>query len=263
MNAKKETLSVVIITFNEEKKIKQCIDSIVDIADEIIVVDSFSTDHTEIICKQYPEIQFIKHPFEGYTKQKNYACSLATMSWILNLDADECLDFDSKKDIISYFSNANSIKSIDAFIFNRLNNYCGKWIKHGSWYPDKKIRLWRREIANWQGQNLHEKLVITKKKPTIQQVKGNILHYTIDFEFQHMEQIEKFTNISSNDLFSIGKNYSFFRPYLSGGVKFIKDYLIKLGFLDGKYGFRIARLSAYSTYLKYKKVRTLWRDKKI
>ena len=145
-------ISAVIITFNEEKYIEKCISSLEEIADEIIVVDSFSTDRTEDICGKF-NVRFSKHKFDGYVEQKNYAMSLASYPYILSLDADEALSDELKKSILGIKDNLK----YDGYIFNRLNNYCGKWIKHSRWYPDKHLRLFNSAKGKWTGPNPHDK----------------------------------------------------------------------------------------------------------
>jgi len=130
-------LSVVIITFNEEKNIARCLDSVATIADDIVVVDSFSTDNTKHICEE-KNIHFIEHKFDGHIEQKNWAITQAKHQYVLSLDADEALTKELQVEIIKAKNNWQ----YDGYSFNRLTNYCGVWIKHCGWYPDKKLRLW-------------------------------------------------------------------------------------------------------------------------
>ncbi len=241
-------LSAVIITFNEERNILRCINSLKEIVDEIIVVDSFSTDKTDEICKSFGVI-FIQAEWRGYSESKNFANSQANFDWILSLDADEALSDELKKSILSEKKRGFS----GNYEFNRLTNYCGKWIKHGGWYPDKKVRLFEKEFTSWTGE-IHEELIF-KQSQEIKFLKGNCLHYSYYSLEQHYNQAQKFTTIAAKDLVSKGKNAPLYKLIFSPLVKFIRDYFLKLGFLDGKYGFIVARISAYATYLKYKKIR--------
>jgi len=138
-------LSVVIITLNEEKNIGRCLESVKDIADEIVIVDSFSTDRTEEICLRY-NARFIKHEFVGHIEQKNWAIEQASYLHVLSLDADEELSERLKKSILEVKGNWKH----DGYYFNRLTNYCGKWIRHTSWYPARKLRLWDRSKGKWE-----------------------------------------------------------------------------------------------------------------
>ena len=147
-------ISATIITFNEERNIKKCIESLLEVADEVIVVDSFSTDDTERICKSFDKLKFYKHSFEGHIQQKNFAVSKTSYNFVLSLDADEQLS----NDLINEINNIK-IKKVtipSAYSMPRLNNYCGKWIRHCGWYPDRKIRLWDKRIGTWGGTNPHD-----------------------------------------------------------------------------------------------------------
>lgn len=243
-------LSVVIITFNEEKNIARCLESIQGIADDIVIVDSYSTDKTESICKQF-NVNFIQHKWEGYSDTKNFANTLAKFNWILSLDADEALSEELKQSILEQKKS----EKLTTCKFNRFTNYCGIWIKHGGWYPDTKIRIFDRTFTKWVG-TIHEELSFSKQVE-ITHLKGNCLHYSYYSIEQHYKQAHNFTNIASRDLHTQGKKTSSAQVYIGPAVKFIRDYFIKLGFMDGGAGYTVARISAYATYLKYKKLKDL------
>ena len=169
MNSK---LSAVIITFNEERNIQRCIESLLPVADEIIVVDSFSTDRTEEICKLY-SIKFFQNVFEGHIEQKNIALLKANHDWILSIDADEALSETLQKAI----KKSLEAPQFDAFAMNRLTNYCGKWVKYCGWYPDTKVRLVKKNKAHWTGTNPHDKLEL-KEKSQVCSLQGDLLHYS-------------------------------------------------------------------------------------
>jgi len=244
-------ISVVIITYNEAKNIGKCLDSVISIADEIVVVDSFSTDATESICNRY-KAKFVQHKFEGHIQQKNYAISQASFPYVLSLDADEMLSKNAISDI-KYIKNN---WTHDGYSFNRLNNYCGQWIKHGGWYPDRKLRLWDTTLGKWEGENPHDEFKMTESS-RVKTLKSDILHYTLSTREEHKKQIEYFTTIAAQAAFEKGKKSSYFKMLASSLLKFIKDYIFKLGFLDGKNGFIIASLSAGATYTKYRKLKDL------
>ena len=249
-------LSIVIITFNEEKNIARCLDSIKDIADEIVVVDSFSKDKTEEICRAYG-VKFIEHKFEGHIEQKNYASSQTTYQHVLSLDADEALSDELKQSIMI----AKNDWKADGYSMNRLTNYCGKWIHHCGWYPDTKIRLMDRIKGKWDGDNPHDQFIMQNNDLVIH-LKWDILHYSYYTLEDHYKQVEYFTTILSKSQFAKGKKAPLFMVYASPIVKFIKFYFTHLGILDGKAGFTISRISAYATYLKYKKLRQLHLERK-
>jgi len=247
-----QSLSVVIITFNEEDKIESCLESVQTIADEIIVLDSFSTDKTEEICSRY-SVNFSQHKFDGHIQQKNRAISLASNNYILSLDADEVLDPILLKEI-EKLKEKNILT--DAYYFNRLNNYCGKWIKHSGWYPDQKLRLWDRTKGEWGGLNPHDKVIMQDgvKKTYI---KGDLLHYSYDSVSQHITQYNYFTDIGAKEAFHKQKKSNLFIAFYKSSWKFVRDYFFKLGLLDGYYGFIICALSSHATFIKYLKLREL------
>ena len=249
-------ISAVIITFNEERNIGRCLESLKDIADDIVVVDSFSKDKTKEICESYG-VRFIEHIFEGHIEQKNWAITQAIYPHILSLDADEALDETLKKSILKVKNNWQA----DGYSMNRLTNYCGHWIKHCGWYPDTKLRIWDSRKGSWGGTNPHDKYELHDKNSKIIHLKGDILHYSYYFFADHYKQVEYFTTILAKAQFEKGKKAPFITLIISPIVKFIKDYIIKQGYLDGRIGFRICRISAFANYTKYKKLRRLIQTK--
>jgi glycosyltransferase involved in cell wall biosynthesis len=242
-------LSVVIITFNEEINIKRCLESVQGIADDIVMVDSFSTDKTPGICKNF-NVTFIQRKWEGYSDTKNYANAQAKFNWILSLDADEALSPELKKSIAEI--KKGSVEG--TYKFNRLTNYCGKWIRHCGWYPDTKTRIFDRRNARWEG-TIHEQLIVSGAPAIL--LKGDCLHYSYYTLDQHYAQSDKFSTLAAKSLFEKGKKAPFFKLWISPVIKFLNDYIFKLGFLDGNAGFTICKISAYTTYLKYKKLEEL------
>ncbi len=250
-------LSVVIITFNEEANIKDCLLSVQGIADEIIVVDSFSTDRTQAICETF-ELRFVQHKFEGYSEQKNYANELCRFDYILSLDADERLS-PALTEAIRKEKDANF--PADAYLFNRLNFYCGKAIRHGGWYPDRKIRLWKKSIGKWSGNSLHEELILTPGAKT-KILDGDLLHYSFRSIAQHITQINKFSDLKARMDYEKGRKSNILKIITLPLLKFISLYLIKGGMRDAYYGLVIAVNSAHFTFLRYTKLRELRRKNK-
>ena len=244
-------ISVVIITLNEERNIGRCLDSVRDIADEIIVVDSFSTDRTEEICKQ-KGARFIQHKFEDYVKQHVYADRLVTQDYILSLDADEALSVELQKSIGEVKKNFVT----DAYTMNRMTNYCGQWIKHCGWYPDKKLRLYHKNAGEWSGIKIHESFLL-KEGVSIKHLQGDILHFSFYNISEHINQANKFTDITAQVAYDKGKKASNLKIFFSPIAKFIRDYFFNLGFLDGFNGFLICQISANATFLKYVKLKEL------
>ena len=242
-----ESLSVVIITLNEEKNIERCLKSIQAVADEIIIIDSNSTDKTLEICQKY-QAKIHQQKWLGYSTQKNFGNNLSENNYVLSIDADEALSEKLSKSILKLKRKGFS----GAYQFNRLNNYCGKWIKHTSWYPDTKLRIWNKTKGKWQG-DIHENIIF-EKNIEVSHLKGDLLHYSYYSIREHIAQANKFSSISAQVKFEQGKKAGVFKIVFSPFFKFIKEYFIKLGFLDGIYGFTISIISAHETFLKYIKL---------
>jgi len=250
-------LSVIIITFNEERNIRACLQSVKNVADEIIVMDSFSTDSTKEICTSFGAL-FYQHRFDGYIEQKNLALEKANFDFVLSLDADERLDEILENEIQKVKQNP----AFDAYKFNRLSYYSGRWIKHSGWYPDTKLRLWRKEIGRWGGRNPHDEVVI-ESGVKVKHLKGDLLHYSFYSLEEHLAQTNKFSTIGAQTLFDEGKTVSAMKLYASPFIKFLRDYIKNMGFLDGWEGLTICRINALGTYLKYAKLRELYRQEKL
>lgn len=249
-------LSAVIITFNEERNIKRCLDAIGDLADEIIVLDAFSTDRTQEICESHPfPIRFVQRAWEGYSKSKNYLNSLANYDYILSLDADEVISPALYKEI-----SEEKKKGFSAtYSLNRLTNYLGKWIYHSGWYPDVKPRLFPKEGSYWDGEFVHETLV--SSNPIVKTFKGHLEHYSYHSYVDHRRRAEKYSILTAQKFHAAGKKVGVFKPYISAVGRFLAMYIVKLGFLDGWAGFKIAQISAQANITKYKELIRLNRDK--
>ncbi len=250
-------ISVTIITYNEEAHISRCLDSVSDVADEILVVDSHSSDRTCKIAESHGA-RVIRHAFKGHIQQKNFAVENAKYDFILSLDADEAISVDLIQSILKVKNQGAQ----DAYQCNRLNNFCGRWIKHGLWYPDKKIRLFDRKLGKWGGTNPHDK-VIMKPEATIQKLKGDLLHYTVSSVREYIGQVNKFSSIQASELLQKNKRVSFIHLYIKPLYKFILAYILRLGFLDGWRGFCIASGQAWGIYLRYVKMKDLKRFEKV
>lgn len=245
-----EKLSLVIITFNEERNIRRCLESARDFVDEIIVLDSLSTDATKSICEEFG-VKFYSQAFLGHIEQKNKALSYATHSWVLSLDADEAISPTLKKSIQEVLSNP----TFDAYTMNRKTNYCGTWVHHSGWYPDTKARLWNKEAGEWGGENPHDKWELFDRNAPYGILKGDILHYSYYSISEHIKQMEKFTEIAALAAVKKGRTCSIAQVVFGFIWKFIHSYFIKRGFLDGYTGFLICSISAFSSMIKYAKIR--------
>ena len=246
-------ISAVIITYNEEKNIGRCITSLEGIADEILVLDSFSSDDTEQICRD-KGITFIQRAWQGYSESKNYANSQATYDYILSLDADEALSEDLQSSILQMKKDT----PLDGYYMNRLTNYCGQWIHHCGWYPDQKLRLWNRGKGSWQGL-IHESVSLEAGSNTTI-LDGDLLHYSFTSIHDHIMTADKFSRIAAEIAFKNGKKANLLTDIIINPLfTFFRKYFLQLGILDGYYGYIICRMSAFANFLKYSKIRELHR----
>lgn len=251
-------MSVVIITYNEEKNLERCLLSVKEVADEIVVLDSFSTDKTQEICERH-NVKFFQHKFDGHIQQKNRAITYSSNPHILSLDADEALD----ETLVNSIKEVKKNFAKDGYYMNRLTNYCGHWVKHCGWYPDRKLRLWDSRKGEWRGINPHDKYELFNGNENTGYLKGDILHYSYYTIEDHYRQVEYFTTIASKAYYEKGKTAPRYKLVVNPIAKFLHHYFIALGFLDGKAGYLISRISAYATYLKYKKLRQLYDQNRI
>lgn len=236
-------ISAVIITLNEERNIERCIQSLLPVADEIIIVDSGSTDSTKTIAEKF-NVKFVIQQWLGYGPTKNFGQNLAQHEYILSIDADEALSEELIKSILKVKPNLSNVYS-----FNRLTNYCGKWIKHSGWYPDTKVRLFPKSIVKWNTSEVHEELELNNLKIT--HLHGDLHHYSYYSIIQHVEKSVYYGKLAGKHLYERGKQPNVLKIIFSPLVRFIKDYFIRLGFLDGAYGFFIGVTAAYSIFIKY------------
>jgi glycosyltransferase involved in cell wall biosynthesis len=248
------SISAVIITYNEQEHIETCLNSLMGIADEILVVDSYSTDSTEEICKKY-NVRLVKHPFEGYFEQKNYALSMATFPLVLSLDGDEAVSEELKKSILDVKDDFK----YDGYIFNRRHNYCGKWLRFSRWYPDRKLRLFNRDKARWVGPNPHDKIKLDEGTK-IKFIKGDLLHWNYSSYDDHVEKINRFSTIAANDYMKEGKHAGALSAPIHYAWSFFRSYFLNAGFLDGYQGYICCSITAYASFLKYAKLRRLIKE---
>jgi len=247
-----QKISAVVITFNEERNIERCLASLQHVVDEIIVVDSFSTDHTAEICKKF-NVKLFNRTWDDFSASKNFGNEQASHDWILSLDADEALSTELGGNIID-LKNKNTAGS---YKINRMTNYCGTWIRHGGWFPDIKVRMFDRRKVKWTGV-IHETLsnIAYNTAPLLE---GICYHYSYYSKEQHILQAQKYTDIAAMELFEKGERPMPLKIFFSPVAKFIRDYILRLGILDGAAGFTIAWISAKATYWKYKKLKLLYK----
>jgi len=245
-------ISAVIITHNEEIRLEGALKSVQDVASEIIVVDSFSTDNTIKVAKEYGAKVYSRE-WTHYADQKNYANKRASHPWILSLDADERISPELKKEI-----QGLKLKETDAsgFSMPRLVYYLGKWIFHSGWYPDRKIRLFKKDKASWQGEYVHEKLVVDGK---VEKLAHPIYHFTYKDISDHLKRIDKFSSLGAKKLYAEGKKCRWYHLVLLPPQRFVQSFFIKSGIMDGFAGFVIAMLHSYAIFTRYAKLKEIWK----
>lgn len=237
-------LSAVIITKNEATNIARCIQSLRGLVTEIIIIDAFSTDDTVKIAKDIGAT-VVQKEWAGYSQNKNYGNQLAKNDWIISIDADEVITKELKARIQELTLEKNTVYSI-----NRLNNYCGQWIKHCNWHPDWNIRIFNRKVAEWKGDFVHEKLIFSDTIKVVQ-LAGLLHHYSYQNSRDHWDRIERYAQLSAQQLFQDGKKATFIKLWLSPIARFLRTYFLKLGFLDGNAGWIISKRNGYLVYRKY------------
>jgi glycosyltransferase involved in cell wall biosynthesis len=244
-------LSAIIITLNEENNIGRCLVSLKGVADEVLVIDSGSTDATSSICRENGAI-VIETEWKGYAATKNFGNDQAKGDVILSIDADEVLSEQLRASILKEKERGFS----GAYSFNRLSSYCGKWVRYCGWYPDTKIRIFPKGEAHWEGEFVHEKLCI-KDSVSLYHIHGDLLHYTYHTISEHRDQIERYSTLHAQQMRSEGRQCGLVKMLIAPIFKFFKTYILKLGIFDGVTGLLISYYSAKAVYLKYWKAYSL------
>jgi glycosyltransferase involved in cell wall biosynthesis len=239
-------LSAAVICLNEEDKIADCLDSL-SFCDEIVVVDSGSTDATVEIAKAKGAI-VVHNDWPGHIEQKNVAVDRTGGEWVLSLDADERVSPALRDEILAVLDRPEA----DAYAMPRIVWYLNRWIRHGGWYPARKVRLFRREKGRWGGENPHDRVFVDGK---VGNLDGDVYHLSFDDVAEHLRTLNAFTDIAARERVAQGKGASLVDILLRPPVTFLKMYVLKAGFLDGVAGLVVAGLSAYHVFCKYVKIR--------
>ncbi|MFH0909827.1 MAG: glycosyltransferase family 2 protein [bacterium] len=243
----RDKISACVITFNEERKIRRCLESLAW-CDEIVVVDSHSTDRTVEICREFTD-RIDQHDWLGYVGQRNVIRELARYPWLLFLDSDEEVSPALRDEIQDELDRANGVFA--GYEFPRLVYFNGKWIRHGEWYPDVKLRLFRKDAGRSEGQEPHDHVVVTGP---VKRLANPVWHYTYDDYRDQIEQMNRFSTITSQQKFVQDTRFRWsdllFRPL----IHFVKGYFLRGGFLDGAHGFIIACTCSFGAFLKYAKL---------
>jgi len=239
-------LSVTVITKNEVNFIRACLDS-VRWADEIIIVDSGSTDGTVEICREYTD-KIMLTDWPGFGPQKNRALAMATSEWVLSLDADEQVSPELKQEILSAMSFPEDHAAFD---LPRRSSYCGRRMRHGGWWPDYVPRLFRRGSARFSDDLVHERLVVDGR---IGRLREPLIHAAFENLENVLETMDRYSTIGARMMHDRGKKATMATAVLHGFWSFFHTYVVRAGFLDGRAGFMLAVSNAEGTYYKYLKL---------
>ena len=244
----REKISACITAGNEENNIRRCLDS-VTWADEIVVVDSFSTDRTPEICAEYTSLVY-KHKWLGYIGQKNLIKDLASHHWILFIDADEEISSELRDEILDEF-NSERCADFAGYEFPRKVWHLGKWITHGDWYPDLKLRLFLKEKGRCGGKEPHDRISVDGR---IKRLQGNMNHYSYTGLADQVTTLNRFSSISAEGWHQDGRTFRWVDLFFRPTWRFIRSYILRGGFLDGPQGYIIARATHFATFIKYAKL---------
>ncbi|SNB45023.1 glycosyltransferase family 2 protein [Geobacter sp. DSM 9736] len=238
-------LSAFVITKNEGAKILECLGSL-QWVDEVVVVDDYSTDDTVPKCSNFANVRVVHHPFASFRDQKSHAMSLTSNEWVLEIDADERVSNEMKSAVLA-LSQAD-FSEFDAFAFRRLTNFWGKWIRHGSFYPDYKVRLYNKRNGAWSDSTIHERFVPRGK---IKRIAADIIHdQDLDLT-AYFQRTTRYSELSALDYHSRGKRSKWHHYTLRPVYTFFYRYLFRLGCLDGVQGFVVSAMGAIGTFQKY------------
>jgi glycosyltransferase involved in cell wall biosynthesis len=247
-------ISAVIITKNEAHIIGRTLESLHGIVDEIIVVDSGSTDETIAICKNH-HARVIQTSWDGYGLNKNKGIRVAKNDWILNVDADEIIGPELKKNILEIILDKENI----VYVFNFLNFYCNKPIKYGVWKNDKHIRLYNRKKVIWKDMAVHEELLLPEDVQ-MQSIRGKLFHYTYSNYYEYINKSVNYAKLSAEKYYLKKKKSGFIKLYIAPPFSFIKNFFFRLGFLDGWEGFVICKTNAWYSFIKYVFLKEMYKN---
>ena len=248
------TLSVILITRNEEANLADCLASLEGIAQQIVVVDTNSSDRTLEIAKSYGAAIAQPPDWPGFGPQKNRALDLATGEWVLSLDADERLTPALKSEIVTAIHHS---AHVDCFAIPRLSWYCGRFIRHSGWNPDYVDRLFQRGSARFSDDLVHERLLPSGQ---VAKLENPMLHYSFMNYSQVLQKIDRYSTASAEQAFAQGKTSTPLKAVLHGAWSFFRTYFLRAGFLDGPQGFTLAMSNAQGTYYRYIKLWHLIRE---
>ncbi len=242
-------ITATIITLNEERNIARAIESL-RCCDQIVVLDSGSVDRTAELAANLGA-RVVEHTWHGYANQKNCAAEQAEHDWILSLDADEALSEALEGEIWNLKKHG---PAYDAYTMPRMAQYMGRWILHGGWYPDRKVRLYNRTKAQWVGEFVHESVKVDGR---VGHLESNLLHFTCESLSEHLRTLDRYTTLAAEELVSRKTKIGLYNLIVDPAWTFVRSYFLQRGFLDGLEGLTIAHMAAIYTFLKYAKARNM------
>lgn len=245
-------ISAVIVTYNNEKKVEPCLQSLTGVVDEIIVVDSQSTDYTRKIASYFTDKVF-KHPSTDYAELKNFGHRAAAYNWILSMEPDERLSTELRLELLRL---KNQPVEADGFSIPRISFYLGRWIRYSGWYPNRRVRLYNKDKGCWTGERFRVFLNFSGKA---KKLRHPIEHLAFSSISEHILYLNRLTGHRAQELYARRKKARFYHFYLLPFLKFFSTYFLKFGFLDGYAGLVISAMSAYSVFLRYAKLKEIWR----
>jgi len=247
-------ITAVVITHNVADTIGACVAALRKVCDEVLLLDTNSTDGTIEICERLGAA-VVQQEWHGFAKTKNIGNQLAKHDWILSIDADEVLS----DELIAQLQNLHP-EPCKVYALDRITSYCGQWIRHSGWYPDWKVRLFHRKQVEWQGDFVHETLRIPADFQELR-LTGKLFHYSYKDSDDHLRRIEKYARLAAEEQFAKGKKPNFVKLWLSPPARFIRTYFLKMGFLDGKAGWVLSWRNAKMVRLRYRLLEGMWQGK--
>ena len=246
-------ISVCMIAGAEEHRIRRSLESVASWASEIIVVMNDDVrDRTQQIAEELGAKVF-REPWKGHIAQKNSAAEKATQEWSFGLDADEVVTPELRDELFALFSG-DAKPGCEAYSLPRLTLYCGRWLRHGDWYPDRKTRLWRRGAAQWGGKNPHDKLIVNG---SVGKLRGDLQHYSMEDIDHHARKALSYGTLFAKQYPADGARIGLLSLWVRPTWRFVRSYFWRLGFLDGWQGFAVARMIAFEAFIRYAKVREI------
>lgn len=254
----RDKISAFVVCMNEERNIRRCLESL-KWCDEIVVIDSGSTDETLTICREYTS-KVIVRPWAGYVGQKSFGLEQCSHPWVLNVDSDEEVSNELREEILEILSrNGNLPRPASGYYLPRVVFYLGRWWKKGGWHPEFRLRLMRREQTSWGGNEPHERAVVSGNTAKL---RSELRHFTYSDITEHVSSLNNFSNVSAQTMYERGERSSIIKMAINPWARFMKFYFLKRGFLEGKAGLIVAMLEGYYVFLKYSKLWALEHGRK-